>query len=214
MPEVTNLPTNGGWPNNYLKSLTIDGKDVAGFDGSVTEYNYYVDANKDNVNIAANTVSSRASISGTGSIKVKDNMTHVVKVTAQNGNVKEYKINIILTGEKIETPIDVVTTLNNAGIKNGNLYLSGFNVGTDISYIKEKVLNSNSAAKVELKDNSGNEKIAGKLSTGDKVKVTVGDKSKDYEVVIYGDANGDGDINAIDYVRIRKYIMNTASIDQ
>lgn len=208
----TSLPTQGGWPNNYLKSLTINGKDVAGFDGDVTEYNYYLDSSN-SLEITANTVSSRASVSGTGKFNIDKDTTNIIKVTAQNGNVREYKINIILTGEVIDTPTDILTTLNNAGIKNSNEYLSGFNVGTDISYIKEKVANANSNATVLLKDSSGNEKNSGKLATGDKVSVTVGNETKEYEVVVYGDVSGDGEINALDFIRIKKYMLNQITLN-
>ena len=151
-------------------------------------------------------------VAGTGEFAITENTTKIITAKAQNGDIKEYKINIILTGEKTEDSKDVVSTLNNAGIKNGDKYLSGFNIGTDISYIKEKVLNSNKDAIISLKNSSGSEKNSGKLATGDKVSITVGSDTKEYEVVVYGDANGDGDINAIDYVRIRKYIMNTANL--
>ena len=220
MPEKTNLPTKKGWPNNYLSSLSINDKEVPGFDGEVSEYNYYIDINTEKIKINANTVSSKAVIAGVGEFTIPEvidesqSITYNLKVTAENGNIKEYKINVILTGEKVESPIDVQTTLNNAGIKNNDKYLSGFEVGTDINIIKEKVLNANSSAIIELKDSSGNEKNGGSLATGDKVIVTVGTEIKEYEVAIYGDVNGDGDINAIDYVRIRKYIMNTATIEQ
>lgn len=218
MPEKTNLPTKKGWPNNYLSSLSINDKDVPGFDGGVAEYNYYLDINAEKIKINANAVNSKATITGLGEHIIPEitnespTITYDLKVTAENGDIRNYKINVILTGEKVESPIDVQTTLNNAGIKNSDKYLSGFDVGTDINIIKEKVLNANSSAIVELKDNSGNEKNSGSLATGDKVTVTVGTEIKKYEVAIYGDVNGDGDINAIDYVRIRKYIMNTASL--
>ena len=212
MPETTTLPTKTGWPNNYLKSLSINDKPIAGFDGDITEYNYYLDVNTSKVKLAAESVSSRTNISGTGEFSITENTTKTITVKAQNGNVKEYKINVILTGEKTEESKDVITTLNNAGIKNGDKYLSGFNIGTDITYIKEKVLNSNKDAIITLKNSVGSEKNSGKLATGDKVSITVGSETKEYDVVVYGDANGDGDINAIDYVRIRKYIMNTTNL--
>jgi beta-N-acetylglucosaminidase len=218
MPEKTNLPTKKGWPNNYLSRLSINDKDVPGFDGGVSEYNYYLDVNAKKIKINADAVSTKATITGIGEFIIPEgtdesqSITYVLKVTAENRDIKEYKINVILTGEKVDSPIDVQTTLNNAGVKNSDKYLSGFEVGTDINVIKEKVLNANSTAVIELKDSSGNEKNGGSLATGDKVIMTVGTDIKEYEVVIYGDVNGDGDINAIDYVRIRKYIMNTASL--
>lgn len=213
MPTTTNLPTNGGWPNNYLKTLSIGGKNIASFKGDDTKYNYYLDINTSKVKIDATPINNSAKISGLGEFVFTENKTHIVKVTAQNGNVKEYKINIILTGEKIENPIDIVTTLNNAGIKNGNKYLSGFNLGTDISYIKEKVLNSNSTAIIELKNSSGTIKNTGVLATGDKVKITVGNESKEYDVVIYGDVNGDGKITAVDYAKVKNNVLGKINLN-
>ena len=102
--------------------------------------------------------------------------------------------------------------MNNSGIKNGNKYLSGFSVGTDISFIKQKITNANNSASVTLKNSSGNIKNSGALATGDIVLVTVGNESKQYEVVIYGDVNGDGKILANDYLKIKNTIMGTANL--
>ena len=207
MPETTTLPTKTGWPNNYLKSLSINDKPIAGFDGDITEYNYYLDVNTTKVKLSAEPVSSRTNITGVGEFPITENTTKIITVKAQNGNTKEYKINVILTGEKTEESKDVVTTLNNAGIKNGDKHLSGFNIGTDITYIKEKVLNANKDAIISLKNNVGSEKNSGKLATGDKVSITVGSETKEYDVVVYGDVNGDGKITAVDYAKIKNYIM-------
>ena len=213
MPNTTNLPTNGGWPNNYLKSLSIGGKSVASFKGETTVYNYYLDINTSKVKIEATPINSTAKITGLGEFIFTENKTHTVKVTAQNGNVKEYKINIILTGEKIETPVDILTTLNNSGIKNGDKYLSGFNLETDISYIKEKVLNTNPNTIIELKDSSGNIKESGSLVTGDKVTFTIGEETKEYDVVIYGDVNGDGKITAVDYAKVKNNVLGKINLN-
>ena len=57
MPEHTELPNKGN-PNNYLKSLALDGKPVADFDGAVTTYNYYT--SNTSVNVSGVTVSDKA----------------------------------------------------------------------------------------------------------------------------------------------------------
>ncbi len=212
MPESTNLPTKTGWPNNYLSSLVINDQTVAGFDGAVTEYNYYLDINTNKVSISATPVSNKASVRNTGEFVITENTRKIIKVIAQNGDIKEYKINIILTGDKKEESIDVQTTLNNSGIKNNTQYLSGFEIGTDIGVIKNKILNSNKNSIVKLSDNSGTEKSSGKLATGDKVSVAVGTETKEFEVVIYGDANGDGKVSAVDYVKIKNQIMGTTTL--
>ena len=214
MPEETLLPTKGGWPNNYLSSIAINDNNIAEFDGGVETYNYYLDINTNKIKISAVPVSTTATIEGSGEFDIDSDTTMNIKVTAENGSVKEYKINIILTGTKLEDPVDVVTTLNNAGIKNGDKYLSGITLGSDINVLKNKILNANNIAVVLLKNSSGEEKNDGIISTGDKVEITVDSDIKTYDVVIYGDANGDGAIDAIDYVKIRKYIMNTTNLTE
>jgi len=205
MPSSTNRPTTGGWPNNYLSSISINDNNIAEFDGATEKYNYYLDINTEEIEITAIPVSNKAQITGTGKFEITENTTKEIIVTAENGNTKTYKINIILTGQKIEDPIDVVTTLNNAGIKNGDKYISGLSIGTKLDVIKNKIQNANKEAIVEFDNNDI-------ISTGNKIIITVGSEVKTYETVIYGDATGDGAIDAIDYVRIRKYIMGTANL--
>lgn len=205
MPSSTSRPTTGGWPNNYLSSISINDTQIAEFDGAVETYNYYLDINTTTVDIVATPVSNKAQISGTGKFEITEDTTKEIIVTAENGNIKTYKIKIILTGEKIEDPIDVVTTLNNAGIKNGDKYISGLTVESNVSVIENKIKNANKDAIVKF-DNGGI------VSTGNKMTITVGSETKSYEIVVYGDANGDGYIDARDYVRIRKYIMDTANL--
>lgn len=206
MPSRTTLPTQGGWPNNYLTSISINGSNIAGFDGEVEVYNYNLDINDPVVKIESAPVSSSAKIEGNGTFEITDDTTKTIKVTAENGKTKTYKINISLVGTKLENPIDVVTTLNNAGIKNGDKYLSGFTIGSDISFIRDRILNTNKDTKLTLKN-------SGIMVTGDTVKITVGSETREYEVVIYGDVNGDGKISAVDYVRIKNNIMGTSSLN-
>ena len=213
MPQSTSLPTKEGWPNNYLKNLTINDTKVADFDGANEEYNYYLDANTEDVKIEASSVSTRANITGTGTFKVNEDMTRDVVVTSENGNKKTYKIHITLTGDNIEESVDLQTTMNNSGIKNNDKYLSGFTLGMDISAIKTKILNAKEDAVVTLKNSSGTIKNSGMLVTGDKVSVMVGNEAKEYQVVIYGDANGDGKINNIDFIRLKKHLLGDSTLN-
>ena len=213
MPESTELPTKGGWPNNYLSSILINDVKIAEFDGGIEEYNYYLDINKPTIKIGAYPVNNTATIEGIGEFVIEEDQTLTISVKAENGNIKNYNINVFLTGTKIEVPVDVQTTLNNAGIKNGDRYLSGFSINTNISVIKDKIISANSDAIVTLFDKNSNEKNSGNIYTGDLVTVTVNDQSKTYEIVLYGDCNGDGEIDALDYVKLRKYIMGSATIE-
>ncbi len=212
MPEATSLPTGGGWPNNYLKSMSLNDSNVVDFNGDITTYNYNLDINNPTIKIGATAVSSTAKIDGTGTFTITSDTTKTIKVTAQNGSVRNYNINIKLTGTKLEDPVDIKTTLNNAGIKNNDKYLSGITVSSDISQIKEKIQNIRSDAVVTLKNSSGNVKNSGVVATGDRITITLNGETKTFEIVIYGDVNGDGKIAATDYVKIKNKIMGTSSL--
>ena len=212
MPESTSLKDKGGWPNNYLSSISLNGVNIVDFDGGITEYNYNLDINNPVILIDAKSVSSKAKIDGLGKFEIDKDTTKKIIVTAENGNEKVYNINIKLTGIKIDDPIDVKTTLNNAGIKNNDKYISGINVSSNISSIKEKIINANKNAKVVLQNKNGEVKENGIVCTGDRVVITVLDEVKTYEVVIYGDVNGDGMIKATDYVLVKNKIMGTITL--
>lgn len=103
MPEtISPKPGTLYSPNNWLKSLEIkdeDGKNLVltpAFDISKDqEYELVVDNSCASVNITAATVNASATVEGTGKTKLETgNNNIVIKVTAQNGDVREYKITI------------------------------------------------------------------------------------------------------------------------
>ena len=51
------------------------------------------------------------------------------------------------------------------------------------------------------------------MATGDKVNIIIGTENKTFDVVIYGDVNGDGEIFASDYVKIKNHIMNKKQLE-
>ena len=209
MPGSTSLPKTGN-QNNYLSSITLDGKQIAGFDGAVTTYNYYT--SNDKVTVSATRVTTKSTLaSGIGTFDTKTNKTIPIKVVAENGAERTYTVNIIY--QQPIVPVDdnstVQQVLNSAGIKNGT-YITGVTLGSDISVLKQKINNAYSGATVTLMNQAGNVKNTGTVVTGDKIKITVPKETKTYEIVIYGDVNGDGKVAATDYVRIKNHIMETS----
>ena len=78
-----------------LKTLTVNGKQVDGFDKDTINYVMHVDNNVDKVNIGAEVVDSTASVSGMGERNLSTgNNEIIVTVTAEDGSVKTYTINI------------------------------------------------------------------------------------------------------------------------
>ncbi len=106
IPVYTNMPENAcalpnnGNPNNWLKSLTVNGYNLTpAFNGGKNEYSLIVGKEVSAVTLSASTVASTSSISGTGTVNLKHGSNPVkVTCTAQNGAVREYVVNIVRQG--------------------------------------------------------------------------------------------------------------------
>lgn len=106
-PVVT--PSKEYSSNNNLESLSVEGFELdKKFDKDTLEYNVEVPNDTEKVNIKASAVDKNATIKGTGEISVSEGTNKVeIKVTAENGNVKTYTINITVKElDPIEVKID------------------------------------------------------------------------------------------------------------
>ena len=92
--------------NNYLSSLSVEGHTISpSFDKDTLEYSLDVENGTKNVVIKASKEDSTASIKGTGEVSLDEGLnTFSIVVTAQNGSIKTYKLNITV---KELTPIEV-----------------------------------------------------------------------------------------------------------
>ena len=91
-------PSKTGNPNNYLKSLSVEGYNLTpGFSvGYTTDYSLTVPESVASVSISATTAHANAWIQGTGTVNlaVGTNVVYV-DVTAQSGRVRRYKLTIV-----------------------------------------------------------------------------------------------------------------------
>lgn len=237
MPEQTTLPALGN-PNNYLKSLKIDNTEIENFKGSTTVYQLTVSNDKENISFACEAVNSKATIKGCGTVTLQEGNNEVeIVVTAENGSIKTYKITI--TKEKkdetnnenteIEVPEDekneeteepkeeiilptVTEIIKQMDVKTESTYISGLTQGMKANKLKSSILSVSDTATVAITDSKNQNKTTAKLATGDKVTITSGKDQKTYTVVIYGDTNGDGEITAIDLLRVQKHILNYSKL--
>lgn len=89
--------------NNFLTSITLDGEKLTGFDKEKTKYTYDVDSDVKTVKIKALTEDENATYEVDMPSKLVDGENEVViKVTAEDGSVKNYKL-IINKKEQEET---------------------------------------------------------------------------------------------------------------
>lgn len=110
--EYTTRVSNSDSGSNSLKSLSVSGYSLSpAFNAGTTSYSLTVPSNVSSVKIKATKADSKAKVSGTGTVKLSTGTnTKNVKVTAQNGAVKNYQIKI--TRSK-ETKVKIaVTSLN------------------------------------------------------------------------------------------------------
>lgn len=213
MPASTSLPTTGN-PNNRLKSIAINGEAIKDYESDKFSYTIYVDNEIATANISAIKINSGATISGDGvkALAVGENI-YTLTVTAANKTVQLYTVKIIRAED---TSVIIYPTveeiLKTAEITNDGIYISNLTLTTKVSDFTNKILATSSTAKITVK-NGSTIKTNGNLYTNDTITITSGTETKTYTVVIYGDVNGDGYINAIDLLKVQKHILKTSLLD-
>ena len=206
MPESAVTFTATGNPNNYLKSLEVTGYTLTpSFDGATEKYSIVVEGSVDSISIAASAVASTSSVTGTGKTALKTG-TNTFKIicASQSGNAKKYTLTVV----RQELEVGEVTS---SVYKIGSKYITGLKPGVKASDFLGKI--SAEGATLKVVDASGKEKT-GKLATGNKLQVydSKNELVKSYEIVIYGDANGDGDINVLDMIKVNRHILGLSKL--
>lgn len=99
MPDtVSALPADQLNPNNWLKSLAVEGYAITPtFDASIEQtYGLIVDAQTESITVNATAASKKASVYGTGIIPLNQGSNEViVSVVAENGDKRDYVINVV-----------------------------------------------------------------------------------------------------------------------
>lgn len=90
--------------DNNLSSLVIEGFNID-FDSSITDYSVTVPNDTKKVKVGATANDGNASVSGIGDYDVKEGNNEIsIVVTAENGDTKTYKVNVVV---KELSPIEV-----------------------------------------------------------------------------------------------------------
>ena len=212
MPDQSAGLPNQYNPNNYLKTLTVDGKMIDSFDGAKTDYSYLLPAGVSTIGIDGTKVSTKSSVIGLGSKTIiEKEQTEIITVTSQSGVAKNYNIKFIRPDENPISPDEVI---NNMKYVNDGTYISKIAIGTNVDTISPLVKGISMYASVVIKDANGNVLTNIVFGTGDKVVITSNNVTKEYTSIIYGDVNGDGIINIVDLLRTQKIILTLTTLSE
>ena len=227
IPVYNNMPSSAvgfnkaGDTNNYLQSLAISGVALTpAFNGATTSYSAVVSNAISSVTVSADAVSGNSGVSGTGSYSLAvGNNTIKVNCKSQSGDTRTYTINI----NRQAAPADN----NNSGGNNNqnntdvNITSGKYSIGTYITGIEPgtgaadfvKNIAVSASGSVKLLTSSGSEN-SGKVATGNKVAVydASGNLKKTYDIVVYGDINGDGAVNALDMIKLNRHILGKGTL--
>lgn len=203
LPAYTSLPKSGD-TNNNLKSLNVVGYSLTpSFDEDILTYDSYIPKEATSVKIDAKTSSDKATISGTGEMKIEDDETDVtITVTSEAGEEKKY----IVTIHRVDDPTTISMVLEKSNLNIKNNYIIGIKPETKTSVVKSALITSG-ARNVVIKNSKGTEmKDSDILGTDFKVTVSTLLESKTLTLVVRGDTSGDGKVTILDLLQVRKHI--------
>lgn len=183
---------------NTLKSLTIDIIDFE-FDKDTLEYNLLTSFENDRISLSYELDDNNASVEASKDVDliVGTNKINII-VTAENGSTRTYILNIT------RQQVTINEALNRSGVKYNDNYIFGIKVGSGVNSLVENIKDVSNSVSVIIKDKEDKIK-QGVFATGDKVMINTGVENKTYDVLIYGDVNGDAVIDKLDYLEVLRH---------
>ncbi len=182
--------------NNNLKNIKIDKIDFE-FSKDTLEYNLDTSFDIDKIKIIYE-FEDNSSETKDVELIVGKNIINIA-LPVDNSITKNY----VLIINRKEITID--KALSSSGIKYNNDYIYGININTSIDSLLSNIKNKSNGISVNVTDKEGNIKNS-TFVTGDILNIKIGNTEKKYMIVIYGDVNGDGIIDKLDYLAIlREY---------
>ena len=202
MPSYTSLSEELN-EDSSLKLLNITNCNLMpSFTSSAYSYTCNVDSSTTKVTVEAKANNSASLITGTGEIELNNDKTEIeVKVSSSSGLTSTYQITVVKVHDNELSPDEILSKLQ---INNNSGYISGFDIGSDAASLNKLINDNYPSAKSEISSNNT-------LSTGMTLKLTNNGETT-YNIVIYGDVNGDGEINSLDLITLQKHILKDKTI--
>ena len=114
------------------------------------------------------------------------------------------------TGEEPSTDpstMDISTIVTSSGYKYQSGYMTGVEVGSDVSTVKGSLESVAGLNNIIVFDSSGNIINSGIVKTGMKIQINNAYGSETLQIAIKGDTSGDGVINVLDLLQVQKNIL-------
>ncbi len=133
--------------------------------------------------------------------------TDIITVSKENPNIRAIcKVFVVRKMEDTEIHFDSSLTVN-------SLEISGIDYDENIvANIKDKITTD-----LEIEIVNYEKQIlqdTDKIGTGSKIRIKEDEKIlREYQIIIYGDANGDGKINSIDLLILQRHILEIETIE-
>lgn len=212
------------------------------FNMFTSKYDAIVENSVKQINISAKAVDGKAVVSGAGKHTLKEGNNDItIAVKAENGDIRNYVISVVRksssggnnntddsttdnttdnttennvnTGGESDTTQDLKpkVTIKGAALNETEKIITGISVSTTTEQLKSCISVENGTVKITDKNGTEKQGVAG---TGDKVRIYSSDGNlySEYNVIIYGDINGDGEITVKDALMVRKHILGMESL--
>lgn len=183
-----------------LKSITIGDKKYSGSSLKST-ITYTADASAETIKISASKNNSKATVSGTGTKSLVAGQTNKfkIKVTAEDGTVKNYNVNVIRLAEESKTPNIIENPEENQTkeeeLKLTSLVIKDAELSTAFSPdIYNYIANVENMSELEIDATANNENAQIKIEGANELKegnnkititVVLDEKSVEYVIEVY-----------------------------
>ena len=202
---VTEMPAY-----NKVTGINIDKEELYIPIGENFKINAYIEpANANNTKINFKSGNEKiATIDENGVITAqKEGETIIYAISEENENIKaKCKITVVRKMQEAEVQFTVPLILN-------NLDVSGIDYNQNtVGDIKNNIISNLEIVIV----NSNNEILSDDaiIGTGNKIQVKEDGKIlKEYQIILYGDVNGDGKINSVDLLVLQRHILEIETLD-
>ena len=210
LPYYTPEPEYNGTPNNWLRSLKVNGSELPDFNYAKSSYRVELETGEDTVRIEAEPFEVAALVDGDGFFLLQEGENRFqISVTATDGTVRLYELTVVSAPAK--GPVEVSSDIY--GIDG-----LGFLYGADPRYTYNTVdaLVQHLRAPDDIlyvTRNAEGVETYGPLGTGSTLEMwRDGELLVTYTLVIFGDVNGDGSIDVLDARRIAQYNMGQVQL--